>query len=148
VAASRGSGRVLPGAARSIAAEIGERPGSRWFVGHWGLQYYLERQGFLAVVPAQYERSYGRSELEKGDWVVSARNVSQLDVSADMARYRIEPVWTRSVSAGLPLRTTHADSGAGFYSHRAGYTPFAWSREPRERIGLGRVVGARGGRDG
>jgi 4-amino-4-deoxy-L-arabinose transferase-like glycosyltransferase len=132
-------------AARNIALEIGDRPGERWSVGHWGLQYYLEREGFRAVVPAQYERSYGRSALEKGDWVASARNVSQLDVSGNMARYRIQPVWTRSVSAWLPLRTTHADSGAGFYSHRVGYTPFAWSRDPLEQIGLGRVAAVRGG---
>ena len=132
-------------AARDVALEIGDRPGGRWSVGHWGLQYYLEREGFRAVVPAQYERGYGRWALEKGDWVVSARNVSQLDVSGNMARYRIQPVWTRSVSAWLPLRTTHADSGAGFYSHRVGYTPFAWSRGPLEQIGLGRVVAVREG---
>jgi len=97
-------------------------------VGHWGLRYYLEREGFRAVVPAQYERSYGRSEFEKGDRVVSARNLPQLDVGANVARYRIEPVWTRSVSARLPLRTTRVDSGAGFHGRRAGCTPLAWSR--------------------
>ncbi len=85
--------------------------------------------------PAQYERRYRRSQLQKGDWVVSARNVSQLDVGANTARYRIEPVWTRSVLARPPLRTAHADSGAGFYSHRAGYTPFAGSRWSRSASG-------------
>lgn len=127
-------------AARSIALEIGNRPGARWSVGQWGLQYYLEREGFQSVWPAQYERRYGRSELEVGDWVASARNVSQLDVSRNMARYRVQPIWTWSPAARLPLRTTHADSGAGFYSHRVGYTPFAWSLEPLEQVGLGRVV--------
>jgi 4-amino-4-deoxy-L-arabinose transferase-like glycosyltransferase len=132
---------VYRSAARSIAREIGDRPGQRWSVGQWGLQYYLEREGFRAVVPAQHARSFGRSALEKNDWVASARNVSQLDVSRNMARFRIQPVWTRSFSVWMPLRTTHADSGAGFYSHRVGYTPFAWSREPLEQVGLGRVEG-------
>jgi len=132
---------VYRSAARSIAREIGDRPGGRWSVGHWGLQYYLEREGFRAVVPAQYERRYGRSTLAENDWVVSARNVPQLDVGRNMARYRIHPVWTQAFSVWLPLRTTHADSGAGFYSHRVGYTPFAWSREPLDRVGLGRVIG-------
>ena len=68
--------------------------------------------------------------------MVSARNVSQLDVGANTARYRIEPVWRRSVSARLPLRTAHADSGAGFYSHRAAYTSFAWGRWSRSASGV------------
>jgi 4-amino-4-deoxy-L-arabinose transferase-like glycosyltransferase len=131
--------------AREIAREIGGQPGHRWSVGQWGFQYYLEREGFRAVMPAQYERSHGRSLLEIGDWVAAARNVSQLDVGETMAGYRIQPVWNGSVPASLPLRTTHADSGAGFYSHRAGYTPFAWSRAPLEQVGLGRVVGVREG---
>jgi hypothetical protein len=131
---------VYRSAARSIAREIGDRPGGRWSVGHWGLQYYLEREGFRAVAPAQYERHYGRSALAENDWVASARNVPQLDIRRNMARYRIQVVWTQAFSLWLPLRTTHADSGAGFYSHRVGYTPFAWSREPLERVGLGRVI--------
>ena len=129
--------------ARRIAAEIGAQSGRRWFVGHWGLQYYLEREGFRAVVPPQYEQSYGPSRLETGDWVVSARNVSQLDVRRNLARYRIRPVWHWSVPAAIPLRATHADAGAGFYSHRVGYAPFAWSWSPVEEIGLGRVEAIR-----
>jgi 4-amino-4-deoxy-L-arabinose transferase-like glycosyltransferase len=130
-------------AARNIAAEIGDHPGERWFVGHWGLQYYLEREGFQAVVPPQYERWYGRSELEKGDWVSSARNVSQLDVSRNMNRYRLRLVWDWEQKWWLPLRTTNADAGAGFYSHHAGYVPFGWTHVPVENVGLGRVIGVK-----
>ena len=60
--------------ARRIDAEIGERPGRRWFVGHWGFQFYFERIGFRAGVPPQYERAYGRSELARDDWIATARN--------------------------------------------------------------------------
>lgn len=134
---------VYRSVAPRIAAEIGAQPGRRWFVGHWGLQYYLEREGFRAVVPPQYARTYGESQLEKGDWVVSARNVSQLDVRRNLSRYRIRPVWHWSVPAAIALRATHADAGAGFYSHRVGYTPFAWSRAPLEEVGLGRVEAIR-----
>jgi 4-amino-4-deoxy-L-arabinose transferase-like glycosyltransferase len=129
-------------AARRIAAEIGDRPGARWFVGHWGFQHYLERQGFRAVVPPMY----GRSDLAVGDWVASARNVSQLDVSRDMGRYGLREAWAWEKRSPLPLRTTNADAGAGFYSHHSGYVPFAWTRSPVERIGLGRVVSVRGGK--
>jgi hypothetical protein len=128
-------------AAARIAAEIGSQPGARWHVGHWGFQYYLAQQGFQPVLPPQY----GRSELHEGDWVASARNVSQLDVSRDMNRYLLREVWTWTETSRLPLRTTNADAGAGFYSHHAGYTPFAWSTLPIDQVALGRVIAVRGG---
>ncbi len=37
------------------------------------------RQGFQAVQPPMY----GRSDLAEGDWVASARNVSQIDSSTE-----------------------------------------------------------------
>ena len=129
-------------AALRIAAEIGDQPGARWHVGHWGFQHYLAQQGFRPVLPPQY----GRSELHEGDWVASARNVSQLDVSRDMHRYRLRAVWTWTETSALPLRTTNADASGGFYSHQAGYVPFAWSTLPVDQIALGRVVSVRGAR--
>ena len=59
--------------------------------------------------------------------MASARNVSQLDVSRDMNRYGLREAWTWTEQSSLPLRTSNADAGAGFYSHHAGYVPFAWS---------------------
>jgi len=123
-------------AAERIAAEIGDRPGRRYFVGHWGLQHYLQRQGFEAVVPPQY----GRSDLEVGDWVATARNVSQLDVSRNMAEYEYQQVWSWEFDSAIPLRTTNADASGGFYSHQTGYVPFAWTRKPLDTVTLGRVV--------
>ncbi len=125
-------------AARRAVIEIGTRSGARWFVGHWGLQHYFEEQGFEAVLPPQY----GRSDLAVDDWVATARNVSQLDVSKNMQRYRLREIWAWEKRHWLPLRTTNADASAGFYSHHAGYVPYAWSREPVERVQLGRVVRA------
>ncbi len=128
-------------AARRIAAEIGDQPGARWQVGQWGFQHYLAREGFRPVLPPHY----GRSELREGDWVASARNVSQLDVSRDMNRYGLREVWTWTEQSSLPLRTNNADAGAGFYSHHTGYVPFAWSTLGVDRVALGRVVAARRG---
>jgi hypothetical protein len=118
--------------------EIGPQAGNRWFVGHWGLQHYFAEQGFEPVLPPQY----GRSELAVDDWVATCRNVSQLDVSRDMRRYAIREVYQWEEKHWLPLRTTNADASAGFYSHHSGYVPFAWSRDPVERVQLGRVVRA------
>jgi hypothetical protein len=127
-------------AALRIAAEIGDQPGARWHVGHWGFQHYLAKQGFEPLAPPQY----GRSELHVGDWVASARNVSQLDISRDMNRYVLAAVWTWTERSPLPLRTTNADASAGFYSHHSGYVPFAWSTLPVDEVTLGRVVAVRG----
>jgi hypothetical protein len=127
---------VYRSAALSIVAEIGSQGGARYFVGHWGLQHYLEREGFQAVVPPQY----GRSDLEVGDWVASSRNVSQLDVTRNMNEFDIRPVWVWKFESWLPLRTTNADASGGFYSHHSGYVPFAWTDLPIDSVGLGRVV--------
>jgi 4-amino-4-deoxy-L-arabinose transferase-like glycosyltransferase len=141
---------IYRSAARSIAAEIGDKPGGRWVVGNWGLQYYLGLEGFRPVAPPQYGRrrlglspEQRRSDLALGDWLATARNVSQLDVSAPMERYRRTVVWVWEQTSWLPLRTTNPDASAGFYSHHYGYVPFGFSREPFERVVLGRVVGVR-----
>jgi len=131
-------------AAASIAQEIGTRSGARYFIGHWGLQHYLEREGFQAVVPPQY----GRSDLEVGDWVASGRNVSQIDVRRNMNEFGIDVVWNWKYESAVPLRTNHSDSGAGFYSHHGGYVPFAFSTASLDAIGLGRVVSVRTRRKG
>jgi 4-amino-4-deoxy-L-arabinose transferase-like glycosyltransferase len=128
-------------AAQRVAAEIGERPGDRWFVGQWGFQHYLERQGFRAVMPPMY----GRSDLARDDWVAAARNIAQLDVSHSMSRYGMREVWSWERRHWNPLRTTNPDAAAGFYSHHYGYVPFAWSRQPFDRLQLGRVIRVRGG---
>ena len=78
--------------------------------------------------------------LAEGDWIVSARNVSQLDVYSTLAPYTFRAVWTWRLESWLPLRTTNGDAGAGFYSHHSGYAPFAWSDAPVEVITLGRVI--------
>jgi hypothetical protein len=129
--------------AQKIGREIGDAPGQRFFVGHWGFQYYLEREGFRAVVPPQYERSYGASEIARGDWIASARNVSQLDVSRHLDRFTMRVAWRFPVESSYPLRATQPDAGAGFYSHQSGYGPLAWSWVPVEEIGLAQVTGRR-----
>ena len=88
---------------------------------------------------------YGRSDLAVGDWVAAGRNVSQLDVSRDMQRYGMQRTWSWSFAGRLPLRSTNFDAGAGFYSHHAGYLPFAFSTRPLDEVQLGRVVSVRGG---
>lgn len=129
-------------AAAAIAGEIGDAPGARWSIGQWGFQYYLSYQGFEPVRPPQFRGRFPGSVLEAGDWVATARNVSQLDVAGFMAAHGVRPVRVWTYPAPWPLRTTNPDAGGGFYSHHSGFVPFAWSRVPLEEIGLARITRA------
>jgi hypothetical protein len=137
-AADAAQNDVYRRAASQLSEAIGSEPGARWLVGQWGFQHYLGRVGFQPVVPATPGAS--GSLLVPGDWVATARNVSQLDLRGYMARYRIQPVRSFVARSALPLRTTNPDAGAGFYSHHGGYVPFAFSRAPLDEIQLGRVA--------
>ncbi|HVN39289.1 MAG TPA: glycosyltransferase family 39 protein [Myxococcota bacterium] len=139
VAADAAQRNAYRTAASQLAAAIGDAPGTRWQVGQWGFQHYLARVGFQPLVPGS-ARSPG-SQLAPGDWVATARNVSQLDVAAYMERFTLKPVDRFVAESRLPLRTTNPDAGAGFYTHHGGYVPFAISRVPLDEIALGRVIG-------
>ena len=140
VAADAAQRDVYRTAASQLAAAIGDAPGTRWQVGQWGFQHYLARVGFRPLVPGS-ARTPG-SPLAPGDWVATARNVSQLDVAAYMERFTLKPMDRFVAESRLPLRTTNPDAGAGFYTHHGGYVPFAISLVPLDEIALGRVVGA------
>ncbi len=122
--------------AAKIEAEIGSGPGGRWLVGSWGFQHYLGRRGFSPVLPLKR----GGPELVVGDWLAAPRNVAQQDVEPFKDRYGVKRVARWENASWLPLRTTNPDAGAGFYSHRYGYAPFAWSSLPVEVVELMRVV--------
>jgi 4-amino-4-deoxy-L-arabinose transferase-like glycosyltransferase len=125
-------------AAGDLDAAIGDAPGARWQVGQWGFQHYVEPRGFQPLLP-ETPLTPG-SPLAAGDWLASARNVSQLDVAASMRRYDLRSVRSFVYESAFPLRTTNPDAGAGFYSHHGGYVPYAWSAAPLDTIGLGRIV--------
>jgi 4-amino-4-deoxy-L-arabinose transferase-like glycosyltransferase len=131
-------GGVYRQAAADLDAQIAAAPGQRWQVGQWGFQHYAEQRGFRPLLP-ETPRTPG-SPVAAGDWVATARNVSQLDVAATMRRYDVQPLRSFAYESAWPLRTTNPDAGAGFYSHHGGYVPYAWSRVPLDTIGLGRVV--------
>jgi len=63
--------RAAVAAADARLRELGADPAreTRWFVGHWGFQFYAERAGMRAVVP-------GRSALREGDWLLVPEGVS------------------------------------------------------------------------
>ncbi|MCP3980463.1 MAG: glycosyltransferase family 39 protein [bacterium] len=118
-AASANSARAT---AREIAAQLDGQPGRVWFQGHWGFQYYMQRQGARAV-----EFRHDRSAA--GDFVViptHAANVRAIDGG------RVERGMQLSKRPSPWLATMQAGAGAGFYSELWGPAPFAFGPVPED----------------
>jgi len=115
---------------REFAREIGQfRQDSRtnaaiWYVGEWGMQYYLDRNGAQYLFQAS-------QEPKKGDYVVVAL-MPWLWKPSPQVTERLILYATREYHLRLPLRLFNIQSNAGFYGHDWGLLPFAFSREPLE----------------
>jgi 4-amino-4-deoxy-L-arabinose transferase-like glycosyltransferase/tetratricopeptide (TPR) repeat protein len=106
-----GSGRT----AAFDACRLYQRPGSRlWFGGHWGFQYYMEKQG---AKPLDTSRP-----LERGDLVVVASEGVNL---VDMPEDQVTLVDTLEYRRRLPWATFSVSAGAGFYAAHLGPFPFS-----------------------
>lgn len=108
-------------AAQRIAPET--RPGTTWFSGHWGFQYYMEVRGARPI-------DRNNPMLRDGDTVVTPANASnRITVKPDGA--------SLPESMELPvcqwLTTMHQDVGAGFYSEIWGPLPFVFGVVPKEK---------------
>jgi hypothetical protein len=111
-------------AVEEAAAFVRQQGGGRtWYVGHWGFQYYAEREGMKPVVPDE-------SELRAGDWLVMPdRRINQQVIQAGPPR--TEPVWRWKAEDGLPLKTV-----VGYYG---GWTPLEHQQGPRLEVEVRRV---------
>ena len=105
------------GSARAFAFRLAEKakhePGRLWFNGHWGFQYYMERQGFAHV-------DIHRSRLKKGDRVVIATNNTA-------AAFPLTPFAFQekiSVRASRFISLKHPALLSGFYSSANGPLPY------------------------
>jgi 4-amino-4-deoxy-L-arabinose transferase-like glycosyltransferase len=106
--------------ARYLAAKYGRAPGTLWFQGHWGFQYYMETLGASAL-------DAERSAPQPGDHLVLPElNTAVLPV-------RAENVTLLEVAQCplLPVVTMHGLLGASFYADLwGGPLPFAFGRVP------------------
>jgi hypothetical protein len=73
--------------------ELGARGprATTWYLGHWGFQFYAERDGMRPVAA-------GRTRLDRGDWLVVAEGVSKPSIRAPGASPRSVRVAVRSAS--------------------------------------------------
>lgn len=120
-------------AAAAVVRHYGGAPGTLWFRGHWGFQYYMEAGGGRAV-------DIRRSRLAPGDYVVIPFNAHgrvlplRPGQSADIVERVQRPV-SRWVS------TMQFTIGAAFYSDIWGPVPFAIGRVLPEQYDVLRVRG-------
>jgi hypothetical protein len=127
--------RAQQQAVEEARREIQARGGGRvWYVGHWGFQYYAEREGMRSI--SAYPADKGpipippQSALQKGDWLVlpewrlSARG--RFLAGVHQQDYRLDPERTQHafdvvIDDPVPLQTIMAlYSGSGAVVHHEG----------------------------
>lgn len=103
-----------------------------WYIGEWGMRYYMDRAG------AKY--LYGSlNEPVAGDYIVIPEMPRLWGPSQDVQK-RMAPFAEKSYSSRLPVRLFNRKSHAGFYCNAWGMLPFAFSYEPDEVFTLYRVI--------
>ncbi|MFZ0817931.1 MAG: hypothetical protein WAM78_20570, partial [Candidatus Sulfotelmatobacter sp.] len=116
------SGRT---AATLIEHKTRKRPGTVWFMGHWGFQYYMESFGAHAVV-------VDNPPSRAGDF---------LAVAARDKLFEVRPQFVTSceviqISMNLGITTAQRELGTGFYGADWGPLPFAIGPVQPERYTL------------
>jgi hypothetical protein len=104
--------------------------GKVWCVGHWGFQYYTERQGCPIPTPDRIPA--------EGEWIIHAHDPAYTGLPPSLVA-RMKPVVTVSVPARLPLVLHKGSARAGFYSDAWGVLPYTFSRGPLAEFTLYRV---------
>jgi 4-amino-4-deoxy-L-arabinose transferase-like glycosyltransferase len=113
--------------ARTAAQEIGRTYGSSakplWFQGHWGFQYYMEKNGGTA-----YDRK--KTSIQPGDIMVMPENNTNAfpEIMAQGT-----PLQVLQFTPARFLTTMNFSAGAGYYSSGFGPIPFLVDKAPEER---------------
>lgn len=121
---------AIANSAREAAIEIHQKtrnqPGTVWFEGHWGFQYYMESVGAHVV-------DVDAPEIQPGDFLALEAGNAQF--------FRMRPrfiVEHDSMEFEIPcfLATMEESMGAAFYSSDDGPLPFAFGPVPPQRYDL------------
>jgi 4-amino-4-deoxy-L-arabinose transferase-like glycosyltransferase len=112
-------------AAEQIEQQTRSQPGTVWFLGHWGFQYYMESFGARPVVVDDPPH-------RPGDFLATA---------GDRLLFEVRPTFVASrevieIPMRLGITTAQGRLGAGFYSSDLGPLPFAVGAVPPERYEL------------
>jgi len=106
-------------AARAVSKTYGNDTQRLWFQGHWGFQYYMERQGASAL-------DLQHLELTQGDHIAMPSDNSNVYPFKEP----VAELETISVPVKGWLSTMNRETGAGFYASLWGPLPFAFGPIP------------------
>ena len=98
-----------------------------WIDGEWGLRYYLEAAGGLALQHGQM--------LYPGDIVVTSELAYPVQFTAPVA-----PLAQKEISSPIPLRLIGLESHSGYSTASRGFWPFGLSAGPIDRVRAEMVV--------
>jgi hypothetical protein len=129
-AADEAEALVSRDAARRLAEQLSGLPGTVWFQGHWGFQYYAQRAGFLPL-------DYRHPAIETGDAIIKPEGITN-PIALPPGTVEL----TRSIELEpFPcLSTMSLAIGAGFYADVWGPLPYAFGRVPREQYRVYRAL--------
>jgi hypothetical protein len=106
-------------AARAVCSVYGNDSHRLWFQGHWGFQYYMEKNGTSAL-------DLQHLQLTQGDHIaMPSDNSNVYELKEPVAELK-----TFSVPVSGWMSTMNKETGAGFYASLWGPLPFAFGRIP------------------
>ncbi|MEW6108626.1 MAG: glycosyltransferase family 39 protein [Nitrospirota bacterium] len=109
------------------------RSGDRvWYIGEWGMHYYMDKNGFRYLTA-------GANEPGEGDLIIIA-DIPKLWGPSPELYSRMKLIDVRETRTWYPVRVMGLHVRAGYYSSLWGYLPFAISVQPIERFGIFRVI--------
>ena len=118
--------------AQALKPAVGAAPIRVWFIGDWGMRYYMEREGFHYLTAQS-------NEPQLGDLVVIARAPAVWSPSPSLRpRMFLEDTW--EARSWLPFHVMNQGPRAGLYCTLWGFHPLTFSREPLERFSIFRVM--------
>ena len=114
---------------RQFAATLAQQTAGRrvWINGEWGLRYYLEANGGLALEKDRV--------LYPGDVVVTSELAYPVHFTNPVA-----PLAAREIRPALPLRLIGLESRSGYSTASKGFYPFGISSGPVDRVRAELVV--------
>lgn len=101
-----------------------------WFVGEWGLRYYMEQEGYRYLTTAS-------TEPAAGDIIITPYLMGW--PLAPELLDRMELIDTVTDNWGLPLRLMNYDASAGYYGSHWGALPYTFTSQPVETFRVYRV---------
>ena len=111
-------------AAAFIHQQTENQPGTVWFQGHWGFQYYMQLLGERPV-------DFLRTDMQRGDVLVVPEN--NADAYRMPTAQFVASTNVLQIKLPQPISTMRWRSGAAFYSSFYGPLPFAFGASETER---------------